>query len=324
MEGLLARYRSAEQVRSGGALGNLGEGVEITVHGISTRLIAWPGTGYQTEAVHVLTVAAGDESERYRYDLAEEALLCHSGTGEVWLRGRWVTVRPGDLAYVPEGVERAVRNPAAAGEPLVLVSQITPPQFDLYAQAGFYNVEHAVMNERAIAKAALNAAAVELPVPALAFHDDQPEVRSWLLERDDIRDRGALFNVFMGAPFTGIGLPMRLILWPGAGSRTAGFNFAAPEPGTTDRIHTHPVSDECLVMWLGGSAEFYIGGVWVPASANDVALAPCGVVHGHRSEEVTLFGGYASPPQLDLLMPTDYYQAGAFTAASPTQLEYGR
>jgi mannose-6-phosphate isomerase-like protein (cupin superfamily) len=96
-------------------------------------LIAWPGTGYQTEAAHVLTVAAGEQSNRYVYDLAEEALLCHSGTGEVWLRERWVTLRPGDLAYVPEGVERVVCNPAVSGEPLVLVSQIRPPQFDLYA-----------------------------------------------------------------------------------------------------------------------------------------------------------------------------------------------
>jgi hypothetical protein len=170
-----------------------------------------------------------------------------------------------------------VRNPAATGKPLVLVSHITPPQFDLYAESGLYNVEHAVMNERAIAKAALNAATVELPLPSLAFHDDQAEVRSWLLEAEDVPHRGALFNVFMGAPFTGIGVPMRLILWPGAASRTAGFNLAAPESGTTDRIHTHPVSDECLVMWFGDSAEFYIGGIWVPARANDVVLAACGV-----------------------------------------------
>jgi hypothetical protein len=76
-------------------------------------------------------------------------------------------------------------------------------------------------------------------------------------------------------------------------------------------------------MWFGENAEFYIGGAWVPARANDVALAPCGVTHGHRSDGTTLFGGYASPPQLDLLIPTEYYSGGEFTAAAPTQLEYG-
>src|SRR5450755_2392502 len=109
----------------------------------------------------------------------------------------------------------------------------------------------------------------------------------------------------------------------GAGSRTAGFNLAAPDSGTADELHTHPVSDECLVMWRCDSAEFFIGGTWLQAKANDVALAPCGVAHGHRSEGVTLFGGYASPPQLDLLMPTEYYATGAFTTATATQLHVG-
>jgi quercetin dioxygenase-like cupin family protein len=323
VEALRARYRTAEEICAGGALGNLGEGVEITTHGIQARLVAWPGTGFQTEAVHVLTIQPGEESNRYRYDLAEEALLCHSGAGEVWLREQWVTLLPGDLAYVPEGIERAVRNPAANRDCFILVSQVSPPQFDLYKDAGLYNEALAVMNERAVAKAAINARSIALPAPTLAFHDDQPRVRSWMLERDDVRRRGALFNVFMGAPFTGIGVPMRLILWPGAGSRTAGFNLAAPDSGTADELHTHPVSDECLVMWRGDSAEFFIGGTWLPAKANDVALAPCGVAHGHRSEGVTLFGGYASPPQLDLLMPTEYYATGAFTTATATQLHVG-
>jgi gentisate 1,2-dioxygenase len=127
----------------------------------------------------------------------------------------------------------------------------------------------------------------------------------------------------MGAPFSGIGVPMRLILWPGAGSRTAGFNLAAPEPGSADVLHTHPVSDECLIVWRGREIELFIGGSWVSARANDVALAPCGVAHGHRSEEITLFGGFASPPQLDLLMPTEYYAAGAFASPTPTQLLLG-
>jgi hypothetical protein len=70
-------------------------------------LLAWPGTGFQTEAVHVLTLEPGHEGERYRYDLAEEAFLCHSGSAEIWLRERWVRLEPGDLAYVPEGVDRA-------------------------------------------------------------------------------------------------------------------------------------------------------------------------------------------------------------------------
>lgn len=58
--------RSADEIRTGGALGNLGEGIEITAQGVPARLIAWPGNSYQTESVHVMTLDPGTESKRYR------------------------------------------------------------------------------------------------------------------------------------------------------------------------------------------------------------------------------------------------------------------
>jgi quercetin dioxygenase-like cupin family protein len=118
-------------------------------------------------------------------------------------------------------------------------------------------------------------------------------------------------------------LPIRLVLWPGAGTRFVGFNYAYDPDGATDTLHTHPVSDECLVMWTG-RGRFFIGGQWGDARANDVALAPCGVAHGHVSEgDSTYFGGFASPPQLDLLAPTDFYDDGVFTSPSATRLQGG-
>jgi gentisate 1,2-dioxygenase len=59
-----ARYRDHTTIRERGAIGNLADGAQIDTHGIPTRLIAWPGTGFQTEAVHVLTVRPGAASER--------------------------------------------------------------------------------------------------------------------------------------------------------------------------------------------------------------------------------------------------------------------
>ena len=55
----LAKNRSYLDIRSGGAIGHLNEGIEIMLHGIPTRLIAWPGNGYQTESIHVLTITPG-------------------------------------------------------------------------------------------------------------------------------------------------------------------------------------------------------------------------------------------------------------------------
>lgn len=318
-DSLDVRYRSAEQIRAGGALANLASGPEITTHGTPTRLLAWPGTGFLTEAVHVLTLAPGHEGERYRYDLAEEAFLCHSGSAEVWLHEQWVKLEPGDLAYIPEGLERAVRN--SGDETGVLVAQITPPQIDLYVDHGFYNVDLAMIDQEAAAKARANAPPVELPEARFEYRATYPELRAWKLEPEHVRREGALFNALMGTPFSGIGLPMRLILWPGAGTRSVGFNYAYDPDGVTDTLHTHPISDECLVMWAG-SGRFFIGGQWVEARANDVALAPCGVAHGHVSVgDDTYFGGFASPPQLDLLLPTDFYDDGVFTAPPAERLE---
>jgi len=49
-----AMNRTHEQIRLHGAIGSFAEGIEISIHGIRTRLIAWPGNGFQTESVHVL------------------------------------------------------------------------------------------------------------------------------------------------------------------------------------------------------------------------------------------------------------------------------
>ena len=132
-----ARFRSYDEISSHGAIGNLNDGIEITTQDVRTRLMAWPGNGFQTESVHVLTLAPGEESARYNYDMADEAMVCFKGQGEVYLRGEWVQIEPGDIAYFPERVSHAVRNPRENSRDFVLVNQICPPQFDLYEPAGY-------------------------------------------------------------------------------------------------------------------------------------------------------------------------------------------
>ena len=79
------RNRTHQEIRQRGAIASLNEGIEIETHGIRTRLIAWSGTGFQTESVHVLTHRPGDQSTVYRYDMADEAMICLKGKGEVFL-----------------------------------------------------------------------------------------------------------------------------------------------------------------------------------------------------------------------------------------------
>ncbi len=325
-DNLRARYRTAEQIRAEGAVGNLFDGPTITAHGLETRLLAWPGTGFQTQSVHVTDVQPGQQSDHYTYDLAEEAILCRHGVVEVWLRDQWVTLQPGDIAYFPAGVAHRIRNSTSAPEAAVLVNQICPPQFDLYADKGFYNSQLGVMNFDSIAKATTNAIPVTPPkLREMTFNEDQPAVRAKNLSPDDVRSKGALFNVLDGIPFTGLGIPMRLVLWPGAGTRLTGFNYAYTGLGVSDLIHKHPVSDEFLVMW-SGSGQLYGGGFgWVDAEENDVMMAPCGVAHGHRSvagRGPSMMGGFASPPQLDLVIPSPFYENGIFKHPAYSELSH--
>jgi len=148
-------------------------------------------------------------------------------------------------------------------------------------------------------------------------------LRAQNLKSDVVKAKGALFNVLEGVAFSGIGLPMRLVLWPGAGTRLVGFNYAYCGTNVQDEMHRHPVSDEFLAMW-SGSGQLFVGDMgWVDAQENDVAIAPCGVVHGHRSTAdrgPAMMGGFASPPQMDLIIPTPYYKDGVYAHPKDSDL----
>jgi gentisate 1,2-dioxygenase len=328
------RYRTHTQIQQNGALSNLGDGIPITTHGINTRPIAWPGNGFRNEAVHVLTVKPGEESQRYAYDMAEEAMVCFKGKGQVYLRGQWLDVEPGDIAYFPFTVDRAVRNPAGNQDDFILVTSISPPQFDLYEAAGFYDPVHKVMNFEPIRYAKINTKRVQYaPTNEMAFHDSHPDVRAWNLDNNEIRRGGALFNAFYGGPLTGLvqggesgTSAMLLILFGGYGTGATGFNFACMTPGMTADIHTHPVSDECVINWWGGNPS-WVGDRWLQTASYDCVLAPCGVRHGglvpENADHALFVGGLAAPPQLDLLINSGYYKDGKFTRPAFARLAVG-
>ena len=46
-----ARYKTAQEIRRHGAVGNLQDGPTIRTHGIATRLIAWPGNPADADGV---------------------------------------------------------------------------------------------------------------------------------------------------------------------------------------------------------------------------------------------------------------------------------
>jgi quercetin dioxygenase-like cupin family protein len=322
LESYWERYLPHTQIQQNGAVSNLGDGIPITTHGVDTRPIAWPGNGFLTESVHVLTLEPGQESETWAYDMAEQAMVCFKGKGQIYLRGQWLDVEPGDIAYFPFSAERAVRNPQGNQNDFVLVTQITPPQLDLYEASGFYDSMNKVMNFEAINYAKINTKRVQYATDnEMDFHDSHPEVRAWNLTNDEIRRGGALFNAFYGGPLTGLvqggsnSSSMLLILFAGFGTGATGFNFCYMSRGMTADIHTHPVSDECVINWWGGN-PVWLGDRWLTSESFDCLLAPCGVRHGgyipKDAPQGMLVGGLAAPPQLDLLINSGYYKDGKF------------
>lgn len=319
------RNRTYDEIRRHGGVGNLNEGIEVPLHGLATRLIAWPGNGFQTESVHVITHRPGEESEHYTYAMGEEAAVCLHGRGEVWLHDRWVAMAAGDLAFWPQGVAHATRNAPGSDRDFVLVTQLTPPPFDLYEPAGFYDRAAGAMRFEVIERARRAANPGSLPTTVeLRLREGEEDVRAWNLDVEQIRARGALFNIFRGSSIESLGVSMLLVLWPGHGPRSSGFSFGPVDPGNPALRHTHPVSDECVVCWDGDHADLELDGGLVRLHRHDVLLVPCGVEHGGGPsvEQGRIWlGGFASPPRLDLLLKSDLYDGERFATPSWSELD---
>jgi len=115
---------------------------------------------------------------------------------------------------------------------------------------------------------------------------------------------GGRFRTSEGVSIVGAGGgEVRFVLTPNVGTRSLGLTSVTHAPGQTFEPHSHPISEEVLVV-LQGSGQFFLGDEWFDVDIGDVVFAPPGVLHGSRNpasnsaEFVTL--GCASPPQLDL------------------------
>jgi len=321
MASYLAAHRGRDEIRRRGAIFNLNQGIDTLVFGIQTRLVVWPGVGCTESSVHVLTVKPGEESELYSLGMSDEAFVCLSGRGEVFLRDQWAGVEAGDLAYFPAGVRHAVRNSKANARDFIIATCISPPNLDLYTRTGFVSSDRPQFNFDAIDIALKNALSRgsklgRLPPNDTHLNESHPDLRAWNLEAADVRRYGALFNIYRGAK-SPVVIPLRLILWPGhGGSGLVGYNCVVHQPRQLFDIHVHPVSPE-RILCLKGKGLFYLEDAWIEAEEHDVLVAPAGVQHGTAGSEQTdgtfVCAGFATPPQLDLILASGFYRDGEFT-----------
>jgi quercetin dioxygenase-like cupin family protein len=316
-KGSIVDYRpgamSIERIRQVGTIPNLNQGISIRVNSIATRLIAWPGQGMVEGAIHLLTLAPGDDSGLYTYPVSEEAVECLKGKGEVYLWGKWVTIEPGDVAYFPEGVQHGIRNKNQSGD-FVLVSQITPPQLNLYEDSGLFDSKAGKFSQDMIDELEASSEPGKLTeITDARFRETNPTMRAWNLDAPTIRKKGALFNIFYGAPFDGIGVPMLIILFPGYGTRNAGLHTGILPKGSAAHAHTHPISDDC-VIYLQGRGNVEINGQSVSLNPLDVVAAPILVPHGggEPAPERAVLSGYGAPPQQELYEGQGYLKGGKY------------
>lgn len=130
------------------------------------------------------------------------------------------------------------------------------------------------------------------------------------MERGFVRINGGVFSLADGPEFVQEGgLGVKFIVTPNTGSRMVGVTAGFHQPGQSFQPHTHPISEELLIV-VKGRGEIYLKDRWIPVKEGDIVYAPEGVPHGTRNPadntEVFVTIGVASPPQLDLYHRSGY------------------
>lgn len=124
-----------------------------------------------------------------------------------------------------------------------------------------------------------------------------------------VRREGGQFQLEGGVEYPQEGgLGVKFILSPQVGSRMIGVTAGFHQPGQMFAPHTHPISEEVLVV-MKGKGQIYLKDHWIDVQEGDIVYAPEGVPHGTRNSEgntgMFITMGCAAPPQFDL-----YYKSG--------------
>ena len=135
------------------------------------------------------------------------------------------------------------------------------------------------------------------------FLKDDP-LRSYNRNRELIGKRGAVFNINEGIDYpAGEGCTLRLIGWPGTGTRMVSFHLLIHKPGGATDMHNFLIGEECIVC-LRGLGEVDLGAGWESVAPGNVIFVPQGVIHATRcapgSPDSFVALSYVCPSPLEL------------------------
>lgn len=105
---------------------------------------------------------------------------------------------------------------------------------------------------------------------------------------------------------TDVRLPMiaqdaRLVVWPGVGAITANMNYVLMQEGEANIPHTHPVSEDTIVVFSGhGTISDLTHGIDHPFAAGQVVHVPKGIKHQVRADRGTQIESVGGPCPADL------------------------
>jgi quercetin dioxygenase-like cupin family protein len=136
--------------------------------------------------------------------------------------------------------------------------------------------------------------------------NDYDPARAQYRTREEIRTRGAIFNINDGIDIdNGNKCITRLIGWPGIGTRMVAFHLLIHKPGGSFEMHSHPISEESIDC-IKGKGEVNFGSGWEKIEAGNVLFAPMGCAHATRNDpsstEDFILLSYTCPS------PLEYYQ----------------
>ncbi|MEW2621375.1 cupin domain-containing protein [Streptomyces sp. NPDC048106] len=101
------------------------------------NFVFWPGTGTPQLCLHCGMMRPGEYFNVHVHPDSEEAFIAFDGSGQLYLKDRWIDASAGDILFARPGVPHGTRLPEThPGDRFVTCGGPTPFDPVLYARAG--------------------------------------------------------------------------------------------------------------------------------------------------------------------------------------------